>query len=192
MPVKSISPVGFRFNEARATEIAAHLIERVGEGGVLNYTKLLKLMYLIDRRMLLEWKEPAVGGRYVSMNNGPLQSRTYDLIRNPALGTGIWGGHIERAGRFNVRLKSAPGTGHFNKALRRVIDEVLAEHGGKSFGDLIEYCHDHCPEWQDPAGSSSEIAYEEIFTREDRAAEIPALKRHAREVERLAEAFGDR
>lgn len=134
-------PVGFSFNEARAVEIAAYLIQKVGRNGTLNYTKLLKLLYLIDRRALLAWRRRAVGGAYVSMDNGPVMSETYDLIKDSASGAGIWADHIERHGRYSVRVRKDPGTGRFTKALRAVIEEVIAEHGSKTFGELFEYCH---------------------------------------------------
>ncbi len=182
-------PANFSFDEARATEIAAYLIQRTGKDGKLNYTKLLKLMYIVDRKALLEWMRPAVGGDYVSMNNGPVMSETYDLIKGASSGSGVWEGHIEKVGRYSVHLKHDPGTGHMTKALKRLIDGVIQEHGKKSYGQLIDYCHDNYKEWKSPAGSSQAIAYEEILKVEGRLDKINSLKREAKELRQIERAL---
>lgn len=70
--------------------VAARFI--INEGGRMNYTKL---MYLLERRSLIENCAPVVGGRYVAMNNGPLISQVYDEVKANA-----WDG-IEQRG-YNV------------------------------------------------------------------------------------------
>ncbi|WP_423930748.1 Panacea domain-containing protein [Candidatus Palauibacter sp.] len=40
----------------------------------------IKLLYLVDRRSLLERGVPVTYGRYVSMSHGPVLSETLDLI----------------------------------------------------------------------------------------------------------------
>lgn len=185
-----IHPARFSFNEDRATEIAAYLIERAGRGGSLNSAKLIKLMYLIDRAALLEWKRPAIGGDYVSMDNGPVLSEAYELIMGDSAEAGPWAEHIVREGRGSVKLAKKPGTGRFTKSLRKIIDSVLARHGSKTLAQIIDHCRKHCGEWKDPAGSSRLIAYESIFDAEDRPGEIEELRREARELRQIERVFG--
>ncbi|MGH7718763.1 MAG: hypothetical protein ACREON_07970 [Gemmatimonadaceae bacterium] len=45
-----------RYREDKTTQAAARLIER--EGGEINVMKLVKLLYLAERRALLEWGRP--------------------------------------------------------------------------------------------------------------------------------------
>lgn len=47
-----------QFNEKKAIQIAAVFVKRVG---VINYVKLIKLMYLSDRKALLNWERPITG-----------------------------------------------------------------------------------------------------------------------------------
>ena len=47
----------------------------------MEYIKLIKLMYLVDRAALNERGWPISTDVYVSMAHGPVLSRTYDLIR---------------------------------------------------------------------------------------------------------------
>jgi uncharacterized phage-associated protein len=68
------------FNEAKATQAAARLLKL--RGGSMSYIKLMKLLYLADREALIRWGRPITTDRYVSMDNGPVLSRIYNLIRN--------------------------------------------------------------------------------------------------------------
>jgi len=77
--------VNFRFNIAKATEAACHLIQK--EGGHLNVMKLVKLLYLLDRLSIARRGIPVVGGVYYSMRNGPVTSEVLDLVNAGCL----WG-----------------------------------------------------------------------------------------------------
>src|SRR2546422_3039383 len=85
-----MKPMVLRFNERRATEAAARFLKL--RGGRMSYLKLIKMLYFLDREALLWWGRPVTTDRYVSMDNGPVVSRIYDLIREePVPGTEqIW------------------------------------------------------------------------------------------------------
>ncbi|MCA6072137.1 MAG: SocA family protein [Endomicrobium sp.] len=46
----------------------------------LNYTKLVKLLYISDRECLDKWGFAISGDSYHSMKQGPVLSRLYDFI----------------------------------------------------------------------------------------------------------------
>jgi uncharacterized phage-associated protein len=46
----------------------------------MSFLKLIKLMYLADRRALLEQGRSITFDRYVSMDHGAVLSQTYNLI----------------------------------------------------------------------------------------------------------------
>jgi len=62
----------------------------------MSYLKLIKLLYLLDREALLRGGRPVTTDRYVSMANGPVVSRIYELIREePAPGADpVWRHYI--------------------------------------------------------------------------------------------------
>ncbi len=97
-----------RFNERRATEAAAKFLKL--RGGRMSYLKLIKLLYLLDREALLRWGRPVTTDRYVSMDNGPVVSRIYDLIREePAPGTDpVWRRFISTPGNYEVSSAAEP------------------------------------------------------------------------------------
>src|SRR5947209_17144171 len=101
-------PIALRFDERRATEAAARFLKL--RGGRMKYLKLIKLLYFLDREALLRWGRPVTTDRYVSMYNGPVVSRIYNLIlEEPAPGTdSIWRRHISAATEWEVTLIAEP------------------------------------------------------------------------------------
>ena len=55
--------ITFKFNEKKTTQVAALFIKK--HGRPLNYTKLIKLLYLTDREALSRWERPLTGDSYV-------------------------------------------------------------------------------------------------------------------------------
>lgn len=92
-----------RFNERRATEAAAKFLKL--RGGRMSYLKLIKLLYLLDREALLRWGRPVTTDRYVSMDNGPVVSRIYDLIREEPLRAPIRCGGISSPRPATTRFR---------------------------------------------------------------------------------------
>ena len=77
MMIESGCEMQLPFNEAKAAQTAARLLKL--RGGRMSYLKLIKLMYLIDREALLRWGRPVTTDCYVSMDKGPILSRTLIL-----------------------------------------------------------------------------------------------------------------
>ena len=48
--------------------------------GKMGYFKMIKLMYIAERTALLQWGRSITFDRFVSMPQGPVLSRTLDLI----------------------------------------------------------------------------------------------------------------
>ncbi|MGD0013350.1 MAG: Panacea domain-containing protein [Bryobacteraceae bacterium] len=130
----------------------------------MNYMKLIKLLYLLDRSALLTWGRPVTTDRYVSMERGPVVSRILDLIREePEPGSvSFWRRHISGRKAYSVRLVSDPGSGELSRAEEDLIDTVFAEHGRKNQWELVDFCHG-LPEWKDPEGSSVPLGYTDIL-----------------------------
>src|SRR3974390_3306168 len=135
-----------RFNERRATEAAAHFLRL--RGGRMSYLKLIKLLYLLDREALLRWGRPVTNDRYVSMDNGPVVSRIYDLIReDPAPGTDpIWRHYISAPQGYEVALLAKPETDELSRAEEALIDELFEGFGKLNRWELIRRSHE-LPAW---------------------------------------------
>jgi uncharacterized phage-associated protein len=165
-----------RFNERRATEAAGRFLKL--RGGRMSYLKLIKLLYLLDREALLRWGRPVTTDRYVSMDNGPVVSRIYDLIREErAPGTdSVWRHYISAPQEWEVALIAEPETDELSRAEESLIEETFDHFGQMSRWDLVRASHE-LPEWQDPKGSAIPIEYRDILRAGDKTpSEIAAIE----------------
>ena len=151
------------FNEAKAAQIAAVLLKL--RGGPMSYVKLIKLMYLVDRAALLRWGRPISSDSYVSMNKGPVLSKTYDLLTDGVQpGTPcVWGEFISPPENYEVALLKDAPTDELSPIELDLIGEIFAEHGRKTRWEIVEWMHDNLPEWTNPEGTSVPIGYRDIL-----------------------------
>ena len=159
----------FVFDQEKAAQAAAYLIRRHGER--INYTVLLKLLYLADRRALIETGYPITGDRMVSMPHGPVLSATYDRIRQGATASGgQWLGWLSHPARYDVALSHDPGSDRLSPYDTAVLDAVHAEFGKMKWQEIRDLTHD-LPEWEDPHGSSRTIEPARILESAGKTAE---------------------
>ena len=154
--------VRLQFNEAKATQAAAHLLKL--RGGKMSYLKLIKLLYFVDREALLRWGRPVTTDRYVSMSHGPVVSRIYDLVSDepdPKRHT-VWHRYISVPQDWEVSLLADPSSDELSPAEEELIDEIFARYSRKSRWELRDISHD-LPEWEDPQGSTIPIEYRDIL-----------------------------
>ena len=184
--------IRLRFNEAKTAQTAARLLKNCG--GSLNYMKLLKLLYLVDREALEQWGRPVTTDRYVSMDKGPVLSRTFDLITYGAAPgeTSTWNTLISPARGYSVSLLTEnPPDEELSRAEEELIDGVCQRFGAMDQWSLVDYVHT-LPEWHDPEGTSTPIEYSDILRAlgksEDEISEIEGELMGLRAAERLAPA----
>jgi len=158
------------FDEKKTTQVAAILMKMHGKAGLLSgknmhYIKLLKLLYLIDREALLKWGRPVTFDKYVSMNKGPVLSRTLNLITDELMPgeKSYWLEYISFPKKFVISLKKDPGQEELSVAEIDVIKEIYERYGKMSRWDLIKKVMHELPEWVDPNGSAIPIEYEDIL-----------------------------
>lgn len=166
--VKELQAIRFKFNERKTTSAAAYLLKLAG--GEMPYMRLVKLLYLADRRSLLSLGRPISGDRFFAMKHGMVLSRVLDLIKNPPAETGPWMEHIERPGRYTVSLKAAPDLGPLSQAEMDVLREAFELYRTLDQWKLSQIMH-RLPEWQDPKDSAIEVSPEEILRAAEKGEE---------------------
>ncbi|MDE2933694.1 MAG: Panacea domain-containing protein [Chloroflexota bacterium] len=149
----------FVFDERKAAQAAAHLLHRNGEP--MPYIKLIKLLYLADRRAFVETGYPITGDRLVSMKNGPVLSNVLDLIRlTGGRDRSVWHEYVSDPDAHAVRAIGPAELDEADDELseyeRSLLDAVFQEFGGANEWDLVDHTHT-LPEWTDPKGSSAAI-----------------------------------
>lgn len=173
----------YRYREDKAVQIAALLLQK--EGGLMNYTKLIKLMYRVEQQSLIRWGTPATYDQCYSLPNGPILSHTLDCINGTTYAEDIsreWNRYIQKSGKYDVCLVANPGFDSLSRAEIKLIDEIYAELGDKNYQDLIEWSHqpENVPEWEDPNGSRLPILLHTIlekagYSKEEAVQTIQAL-----------------
>src|SRR6202166_1243287 len=148
------------FNQAKATQAAAHLLR--ARRGVMNYQLLIKLLYLADRAALIRWGRPISTDRYVSMKHGPVLSNVFDLVNFGSLSekAGSWSSMISNPSGYDVSLEREISEEDFEElsvAERKLLDEIWGKYGALDEWDLVDLLHD-VGEWQDPHGTSVPIS----------------------------------
>lgn len=164
MGLAVVKSIKFKFNEQKAVQAAARLIQH--SGGEMNYLALMKLLYLVDREALLRFGRPVTGDRVVAMKHGPVLSRVYDLIsqNKQEAPESDWHKFIPRPNAyvFTIKFSGIPETGELSEAELALIDEIYARFRGQDEWDLVDYTH-RLPEWRDPKNTSRSIPYEDIL-----------------------------
>ena len=164
----TVKPIKFKFNERKAVQAAARLIQH--SGGEMNYLALMKLLYLVDREALLRFGRPITGDRVVAMKHGPVLSRVYDLVsqKKQENSESEWHKFIPRPNAyvFTVRFSGVPDAGELSEAELALIDEIYAKFRGWNEWDLVAHTH-QLPEWRDPKGTSVPIPFEDILRGAD-------------------------
>lgn len=158
-----VMPSGF--NERKAAQVAAYFALR--EGGTINVLKLVKLIYLADRNFMKKYDCPILSDRFVSMDHGPVNSITLNLINGMSPERGDWDKFVSDRARHVVAVAHKRLTvedfDELSKAEIDVLESVWKKFADKSGYQVRDYTHRHCPEWEDPDGSSTEIPYERVF-----------------------------
>lgn len=169
----------FAFNERKAGQAAALLLERAG--GRLPYIKLIKLLYLADRETLIETGYPITGDRMVSMPHGPVLSQVLDRIsigQQPgAEGSSPWFEYVSEPEGFDVKLRQPPPEdGELSDYEIGVLSGIHKRYGGMNKWALRDLTHG-LPEYRDPSGSMLPIMPEEILRAEGKTeAHIEAVR----------------
>ncbi|MEZ5851852.1 MAG: Panacea domain-containing protein [Hyphomicrobiaceae bacterium] len=152
------------FNVRKAAQAAAFFALK--EGGQINVLKLTKLIYLADRRFMSQYDAPILGDRLVSMDHGPVNSRTLNYINGTAE-SDDWNAHIaDRAGHF-VGLSNPAiqidDLDELSDAELQALEDVWGQFGHMDRFELRDWTHKNCPEWEDPHGSMIPIRYAQVF-----------------------------
>ncbi|HEX2210970.1 MAG TPA: Panacea domain-containing protein [Longimicrobium sp.] len=133
----------------------------------MNYMKLIKLLYLSDRRALVRWGRPISFARPLSMRHGPVLSEVLDLINegSPPGTPSFWTRAISSSSNYEVRLNAECSPEDLSDAEEEVLAEVYQEYGGIGPWPLVEMLHRTLPEWT-PTNGAIPIRYRDILLNE--------------------------
>ena len=155
------------FTYAKVAQAAAFFASK--EGGTINIMKLMKLLYLSDRKSMDRYDAPITYDNFISMDNGPILSRAYDLANGAcrdAEGAAQWAAWIGGRDQYNIRLKRAieeDELNQFSDADIEVMNSIWDQFGKYDQWQLSKFTHRFCKEWKHPDNSSIPISDVDVF-----------------------------
>jgi uncharacterized phage-associated protein len=144
--------LNFRFDERKALAailyISGKLIERhqVSKETKPDMHRISKILYFADRKHLARYGRPILGDHFVAMKDGPVPSKTYDLMKaikgeSPFCNAENFKASFEVKG-FMVHPKQAADMDEFSESDIECINESLQENQDLTFGQLRDKSHD--------------------------------------------------
>ncbi len=162
--------IEFKFNEIKTTQAASLFLKK--NDGKMNYMKLIKLLYLVDREALKLWERPLTGDTYYSMGHGPVLSNVLDKINNEDPDdSSYWYKHITAPSNYNVELKEDLSIlDELSKREIELIDEFDKKYKDYNQFDMVRICHE-LPEWENVGNTSKPIGIKTILRKVNKSKE---------------------
>ncbi|WP_304625954.1 Panacea domain-containing protein [uncultured Parasutterella sp.] len=174
------------------TQIIGYFLWKAG--GAMPYLKILKLVYLADRKALLDIGETLTGDAYSAMKLGPAPYYTYNSLKQDKFDS-QWLEHK----KFDVRLKKEVNSNDpldtfelLSPIMQSILDSIWDQYGNKRKYDLAKLTHTICPEWEACKDDSIELAdilkaegytSAQIHATLERVAELNRLKEFSKEMQ---------
>lgn len=152
------------FEDRKVAQVAAFFAR--AQGGNINVLKLVKLIYIADRRNMEKYEFPITGDNFVSMEHGPVNSITLNLLNGTGSESEAWEELLTDRAGHNVGLRH-PVTDdqldELSEAEIETLHEVWTNFGHMDRYEIRDWAHENCPEWEDPNGSSNPIPFERVY-----------------------------
>jgi len=152
------------FNVRKAAQIAAYFARE--QGGSINVLKLVKLIYIADRKNMEKFDFPISGDSLVSMDHGPVNSMTLNYINGTVDDRVAWEHFISDRAGHDVGLARAVSDDDLDELSRAeltTLREVWNQFGAMTKYEIRDWTHANCPEWENPDGSSTPIPHARVF-----------------------------
>jgi uncharacterized phage-associated protein len=167
---------------------AIGVLYRADDVRLMNYMRLLKLLYIADRESYTAIGRPILGGDVFALPRGPVIQEAYDLIKEQHVGMPLWSEYYRRH-NYNLHMIKMPDVGRLSEHEIETLQRVAKDHQDHDEWDLVNLTHTF-QEWKqnDPRGSSKLIPTKDILEAVGQGGEadkIIAFARTSTEMRRL-------
>lgn len=164
------------YNVKKAAQVVAFFALKEGES--INVLKLAKLLYLAERAYIEKYDMPMLFDNCVSMPHGPVLSLTQNYVDGYKEDADNWDVYISGKSNHEVGLTdnqlNLDALDELSRATLKILETIWSTFGHMGKYEIRDYTHQHCPEWDDPDGSSNPIPYVHLlkFLGKEHAVEI--------------------
>lgn len=149
--------ITFTFKPEKFASSVAYLVEN--KPG-LTKKQICKLIFLADKKHLLQYGRTITGDRYYALEQGPIPSHGLNAIN----GKGPYAEAVRKYGHLQgwvFKLDEKPNLRPLSKSDRRILDEIMAEFGNRPAWKLERITHED-PAWQQ-ADQNGPMDFEKFF-----------------------------
>jgi len=171
--------------------IQASAVILKGHAGRISKLRLLKLLYIADRESIAETLSPLIADRVVAMDNGPVLSRTYDILKGEDFESPLWDRFIAKEGPRDLSLLEDPGVGRLSKYEIQKLNQVSERHWFDDDFEIVELTHlfDEWKRNKPSPRSSNPIPMEHILQALGISDQADRLKAEAQQEAELDQLF---
>lgn len=161
--------IRFQFNKSKAVEALVFIAQRWP--GITPFY-LSKVLFFADRDHLRQYGRPVLGDSYIAMDNGPVPSRVYDIVKGnldffgdpAAIKSAL---RMDRAAQpHTISAEREPNTAQFSETDIAALSAAIDFCKGKSFGYLSNLTHNE--EAWSTAPRNAEMELELLVPEEQR------------------------
>jgi uncharacterized phage-associated protein len=134
--------------EKISSTINALLLALEKLGGKGDFHKLFKILYFADQKHLLRYGSLITDDNYIAMNNGPVPSMTYDILK-ALRGEGLLETHkstfeeyFKLLSKYKVESQVSPDLEELSETQQECILESISENKNLHFNQLTQKSHD--------------------------------------------------
>jgi uncharacterized phage-associated protein len=180
----------FRFDQEKTLQAIGILLQCNKETKSDSYMRILKLLYMADRKSIKETGRPVTGDRFMAMERGPVLSQTYDIIKGTDSCSVKWSEFVVRDS-YNIRLIQTPGIGKLCKYEIELLEGLWEEFREFDEWDLVRKTHEF-QEWKNnECGKSSKpIPLKDVLEAVGQADKLGQILESASESNALTAFFG--
>ena len=150
------------FRSRKAAQICAYFATQ--NGGTIEKLKLIKLVYLSERKFLSEYHNPMLFDEFYSLPHGPICSSTLNGIDGIIHET-LWDEYTARNGNIVVAVRSVERSDmdHVSDAEMQVLRDIWQTFSGMTASQIRNYTHENCPEYTETEKARIPISYRQIL-----------------------------
>jgi uncharacterized phage-associated protein len=180
----------FQFGFGKVVEAVAVLLRQHPDCR-MGRKRLLKLLYIADRESLNEIARPIIGTPTTAMDQGPLHSQVYNLIKGDQHPAEEMWAHFIKSTHPYVSLVADPGVAHLSRYDVQKLEEVSERYRGTSDAELTRISHEF-PEWKKNhvPRSSKPIPMEDILDALGKAGKEGEIAEDIRRIALFSRVFG--
>ena len=162
--IRHTDHISFPFKKDKIVECILHLTTK---GLELTSYRVVKLLYLADREHLRQFGRPISFDRYVAMENGPVASFAYDLMKGRAKVADLPFSLVKLGGLdYAEDPKRAVNRKLFSRSDIEILDETCSKYGKWTFKQLYKETHQHQAydkAWKNRTGKADAMRFEDFF-----------------------------